>query len=195
MMNFCEKKPGYSPILTLALFLFMIMPSAADETPPGGSGVGILTLGGQAATSVELIPPNNIENWALSPTGTGENTISGTFKVKANGDWQVSATDSSSTTSGHMTEWDGSQYITQYPKQLDRPMTISAASGGYIEIVDEVELPSGGMIAIGTNTNNQQINLPVIFNQQVLWTDKVLDSGHSYKIVVTFTITGYTAPP
>jgi hypothetical protein len=191
MVKCSNKNPVYPLILPLILFLFMIVPAVADETPPGGSGVGILTLGGHAATSVELIPPANIDNWVLIPAGTGVNTIEGKLQVSADGDWQVSASDSSPTTNGHMTESDVNGYITPDPEQLDSVMSIAVASGGNVDTGYERALPAGGVIAIGPTTGNVLKDVKVNFKQPVLWTDKVLTGGHSYKIVVTFTISGY----
>ena len=144
----------YPPCLASALIILLFIPAIAEETTIGDFGVGILTLIGPRASSVSLIAPSDISNWALSPIGTGVNTIDGTLQVSADGDWQVSATDSSSTTNGRMTEWDGSQYIATNPKRLASPMSIFVVSGGNVDTGYKKTLPSGGVIAIGPTTNN-----------------------------------------
>lgn len=178
--------------LALAFFLFLNNPSDASGTPPGGFGTGILTMGNSPATSVSISAPATITSWKLSPSGTGVNIIAGTMKVTANVDWQVSATDLDAITQGHMTEWDDSKYIASNPEKLDSHMKVSAQSGGYVDTGYEVELPTGGMIAKGNNTETKIVDVPVTFKQPVSWSDEVLTSVHHYNIVVTFTISPYS---
>lgn len=185
-----DENSVYSLVLPLALFFLLIISASADGTSPGDSGAGIMTLGGPCATNVSITAPDDIDNWEMSPFGTGVNIQVGRLQVKADGDWQVTAEDKDATTSGHMTEWYDGSYIST-PEQLDSVMSISVASGGSVDTGYEKALPAGGLIAKGPTTNNVFNDVPITFKQPVSWGDKVLTGGHTYKIVVTFTISPY----
>jgi hypothetical protein len=171
-----------------ALIFLMAMPVAADYTPPGGSGGGILELGEGPATNVSITVPNDITGWVLRPGSV--NTRAGVLKVSADGDWQVSAADSDATTKGNMTEWYGGNYITN-AKQLKSPMNVSVESEENIATGYEVKLPDGGMIANGGDTSGEK-SVEVTFRQPVSLNDEVLTDGHRYKIVVTLTISPFS---
>jgi hypothetical protein len=173
--------------LLFALNFLVVMPAAADDTPPGGLGEGDLVVG-EAATTVSIIAPNNITDWLLSPGSV--NARASVFTVSADGDWYVKANDSDSVTNGRMTESDDGSYIND-PKKLANPMNVSVESGGNVTEGYDVKLPNGGMIARGGETSGAK-NVDVTFKQPVLWSDGVLTDGHRYKIVVTFTISPYS---
>lgn len=112
----------------------------------------------------------------------GANTISGTMNVKCNTSWQVSVSDDNGTTAGHMTEWDGSNYLS---KRVLSPMDIRNAAQSRT-----VTLAGPGIIAIG-DTDGQSgdagQNFTISFDQVVQYVDWSLTGGHVYRIVVTFT--------
>lgn len=174
-------------ILLFALAFLAVKPVAADDTPPGGLGGGDLELGGSPADSVSLTV-HDVTDWVLR---SGSNSRASVFQAGANGDWQLSATDGSSTTNGHMTEWYGGSYISN-PEQLENPMNVSAQAGGNITAGYEVQLPAGGRVALGESTGLVEKNIDVTFKQPVSPSDEVLTDGYRYKIVVTFTISGYS---
>ncbi|MCK9564759.1 MAG: hypothetical protein M0Q43_01765 [Methanothrix sp.] len=176
-----------SNIFVFALIFVVVLPVAADYTPPGGSGGGNLELGEGPANTVSIIAPNVITDWVLRPGNV--NTRAGVIKVSADGDWQVTATDSSSTTNGNMTEWYDGSYLSN-PEQLENPMNVSVESGANITAGYEVRLPGGGMIAKGGDTAGQK-NVDVTFKQPVSSNDMVLTNGHRYKMVVTLTISPF----
>ncbi|HPE63703.1 MAG TPA: hypothetical protein PLQ49_06320 [Methanothrix sp.] len=181
--------------LFLLLAILAAAPAIADYIPPGGEGSGRLVLGGTPATLYTIIAPDYISDWSLSPVGDGMNEVVGTLQVGANGNWQVTAKDlDTTTTNGFMTEHDGTGYVTTDPEQLDSPMSISVESGGNVDTGYEVTLPTGGMIAKGGTTGgeNEMKDVEVTFKQPVSWNDKPLEDGHSYRIVVTFTISEYS---
>lgn len=173
-------------VLLFALVFLAARPVAADDTPPGGLGGGELKIGGGSANNVSLTV-QNITDWVLRP---GANSRSSIFQVSADGDWQLSAADGSSTTSGNMTEWYGGSYLSN-PKQLKNPMNVSVQAGGNITAGYEVKLPASVRVALGESTGMAEKNIDVTFKQQVLSDDEVLTDGHRYKIVVTFTMSGY----
>ena len=164
----------------------MVIPAAADYAPPGGSSGGNLELSGDT-TTVSITVSNNITEWGLHP---GDNTCVGVLKVSADGNWQVAAVDNSLTTDGHMTEWYDGSYLTD-PKKLASAMSVSVQPTGSITTGDEVELPGGGMIAMGGDTSGE-ISVDVTFKQSVSWNDYALTNGHSYRMVITFTISPYS---
>ena len=109
----------------------------------------------------------------------GQNVRTGLANVKCNTPWQLQVSDDNLTTVGHMTPWDGSNYVSG--NRLASAMQVGCQTGPY-------SLPSGGTIATGVvsgqNGDNGQ-DLTVSFNQQVLYSDQA--NGVTYHIVVTFT--------
>ena len=175
-------------IFYLIFIILVIDPVfAGEDVAVGDGGNGLMEIGSQQATEFSISASSGISDWVLLYSSEA-NTCPFELHVSANGNWKVTAEDLRTTTDGHMTEWDGSDYGSE---RLINPMMVSATSSGYIEKVDEVELPVGGIIAIGTDTSNEIIDLPVTFKQPVSWADNVLENGHSYNIVVTFTISAY----
>lgn len=177
-------------VLSLVLVFSAITPVLAEDLlllSPGGDGSGNIVMGSGPANTYIIVAPSDITGWELSPLDDGVSTKQGSMHVTADGDWRVSVSDTDSTnTKGHMTDYDGSSYVTT--NYLASPMKVSVQSiindiTGY-----EVELPAGGNIVTGGSTITEGRDISVIFKQPVSWSDKVLSSGHSYKIVVTFTI-------
>lgn len=184
----CYKKPVNALVLIILLLSTMIVPAVADGTPPGDSGIGDITMGA-SANNVYITPPSGISDWKLDPI-KGMNKEEETISVKADGDWKVVATDNDPATSGQMTEWYGGSYVSN-PKKLSA-MSISATDPGeYVDAVSEKTIPTTEWIARGSDTQGQYINVPITFKQPVSWGNQVLTGGHSYRIVVTFTISGY----
>ena len=176
--------------LSLVLLISDVAPVVADYTPPGGPGSGSITLGESPATTYSITAPDDIIGWQLSPFND-PNIHVGILKVNANGNWQVAASDTdTSHTDGHMTEWDSSSYYTS--NKLASPMKVSVQSGGNVSTGYEVTLPNGGKIADGGSTEGADKNVDVTFKQPVSWNDKALTNGHSYRMVITFTISPYS---
>lgn len=172
----------------LIILSSLIIPISANGTPPGVSGSGVITMGA-SAINVELTPPSGISDWKLDP-GKGVNTEEETIRVKADGDWKVVATDADSTTAGQMTEWDGSSYVSN-TKKLSAMSIFATDPGDYVDAVSEKTIPTTEWIARGSDTLGNYITIPVTFKQPVYWSDRVLSGGHCYRIVITFTISGY----
>lgn len=128
---------------------------------------------------ITITPPSAISGWQFQPDATNE--LLAVFNVKANKDgWQVAVKDSDLATSGHMTEWTGSDYKSL---KLSNPMRVKAAY--------EVALPEGGMIQTGSKTAGQGQDIVVTFLQDSTFEDEPLPEGHVYRIVITF-IGSYT---
>jgi len=175
-------------ILSVALVFFAIAPViAGNYLSPGGSGGGSITLGAPIADTYSISAPSGITGWDMSPVGDGVNTQQGTMHVTADHDWKVSVSDADTTnTKGHMTEWDGSNYITS--NYITSPMKISVQSIINDLNGHEVELPTERNLVTGGSTVAGGRDIAVTFKQPVSWHDKVLSNGHSYRIIIKFTI-------
>ena len=182
-----HRNPVRGLCLCLVLFIFIATSAAEDYTPPGGSGGGSIILGEPTAGVVSFSAPSGISNWILSPAD-GMNTHAGTFTVSADCNWQVTVSDQDTTnTNGYMTEWDGSNYVAS-PIKLASPMSVAVATGGDVTNGYEVTLPGSGTVAEGATTGGSQKNIDVTFKQPVYWTDTILNGDHTYRIVITFSI-------
>lgn len=167
------------------LILFVIAPAIADELiPPGGSGSGRIVLGEGSGTT--YFTTADLSGWNLNPM-VDVNTHTSVIHVKSDSNWQLSVKDLDLVnTKGHLTEWDGSSYITS--NRLTSPISVSVQAGGNVSIGYEVALPDGGIIASGTGTGNTGKDVVVTFRQPVSWSDKPLPSGHSFHMTIVFGI-------
>lgn len=187
MMNSHSMPSPCAFSFVFALIFVIVVPVAADYTPPGGSGGGSIILGEPTAGVVSISAPNDFSDWILSPAD-GTNTHAGTFTVSADCNWQVTVSDQDTTnTNGYMTEWDGSNYVAS-PIKLASPMSVAVATGGDVTNGYEVTLPGSSIVAKGATTGGLQKNIDVTFKQPVSWTDTILTDGHTYRIVITFSI-------
>lgn len=126
--------------------------------------------------TITVTAPNDITAWSLTtPTGPQPATQEGVLVVTTNGSWQATCHDAGATTTGHMTDWDGSSY--NAGNKLANALKVAADT--------EVTLPDGGIIATGTGDRS----VLVTFKQTVVWSDAPSPAEHSYRIVVTFTVT------
>ena len=143
-------------VIYLIFVIFAAAPVLAGDAVVGSVGSGQMENGSQPATEFSITASSDITDWVLFYSSEA-NTCP--FVL------QVSAEDLSTITKIHMTEWYGGNYGSE---KLFQPMRFSDTSSNYIEIVDEVELPVGGVIAVGIDTSNQPIVLSVKFKQPVL---------------------------
>ena len=111
--------------------------------------------------------------WEFSPSGPGVYTKKEVVNIKANTNWQVAVKDKDGVTTGHMTEWTGTDYIS---RKLKAPLSVSAYR--------EVTLPEGGTIQTGTTIGEHDIE--VTLTQVVSQDDMPLEDGHVYRIVLSF---------
>ena len=124
--------------------------------------------------TIDITAPSAISSWALN---IGSNTNTSTLRVTVtpyNANWSVTANDSDTLTSGHMTSWNGTAYNPLI--KLFYPMNVSGNYGS-------VTLPAGGNISKGRGNYSGNVN----FTQEVTWNDV----PGTYQIVVTFTGTVY----
>lgn len=166
-------------LLSCSLICFMaFMPVIGDiDVTPGQSLAGQLGLlvNLPSGAQITITPPQDISGWQINPVDI--NNMIGTLNVRANKNgWQVTAMDSDSITSGHMTDWTRSAYGSL---KMSNPMKVKAAN--------EVILPKGGVIQTGNKTSGHGQDINVIFIQQGSLMDAPLPVGHFYHIIVTFT--------
>ncbi len=166
-------------LLPCSLICFIaFLPVTGDiAAVPGQSLEGQLDLlvSAPQGAQISITPPLDISEWQIVPDETNQET--GTLNIKANKDgWQVTAMDSDTVTSGHMTEWTGSAYSSY---RLTNPMKVKAAN--------EVPLPSEGVIQTGDKTKGNGQDIDVVFTQEGSFIDPALPAGHVYRIIVTFT--------
>ena len=141
-----------------------------------------LSVWAQGGPAIEITAPSAIVDWALSPQGEQPKTQSGMLTVTTtNADgraWSVAATDEDKTnTNGHMTKYRSSAYVTD--TTLGTAMQVQGSAG-------TVTLPAGGDVVTGSGTVTGA-EYTITFRQTALWTDAVVTSPDSYRIIVTFT--------
>jgi hypothetical protein len=131
---------------------------------------------------LRITAPVDIDGWILAPGVV--NVRSGTLNVDATGPWTVRVKDADPLTSGRLTKYDDGTGTYDIGVKLQNPLVISALSGGggevavsagYQEIVSGAATPEGGR------------DVRIDFKQPVAWNDLGLESGLSYRLVVTFT--------
>ncbi|MBA7701245.1 hypothetical protein ES703_109978 [subsurface metagenome] len=159
-----------------------IQPNVSYISPDAGNWDDLVAYGWNAClrarinlATITVTAPNDITAWSFNPAEPQPATEDGVLVVTSNGSWQVTCQDAGATTAGHMTDWDGSSYNPS--NKLANALKVAADT--------EVTLPDGGIIATGTGDRS----VTVTFKQTVLWSDAPLPGGHSYRIVVTFTVT------
>jgi hypothetical protein len=158
-------------VLALGLLAFLTTTSAIkynNESNTSTISVGVDNL-------LQLLYQNRSVEWLLSPTHEGPEVKTGYLVIKADREWQIQVIDKNPLTSGHMREWDGTNYGNRI---LSSPVRISAER--------EVTLPDGGIIQTGNKTD--YFKIPVNFKQEVGWLDEPLFGGTNdiYRIIVTF---------
>lgn len=179
-----KKALGIS-VFSLLAVLVAAGPALAGGVAPGESGGGLMPLGDgwEPSATITITAPTDISNFPLIPGQ--DNTAQGTLKVNADAPWSVSVSDEDVTTGGKMTNYTGGQYNTTVT--LGAFMGVKAT--GDNSSGSTVTLPTGGVIARNTTggTGGSDVEVPIIFNQTVSWTDKVSAPDCVYRIVVTFT--------
>jgi eukaryotic-like serine/threonine-protein kinase len=134
--------------------------------------------------SIDVSVTGTIHDWIFS-TGTNEDTTSVDLTIDTNmNQWSVNAKDAlddskPAGTEGNMTEWSGSSYVPS-GKVLSNAVQVKYGSESYIKLSG-----TGQVIKSGTSPGNYQGDMGI--KQEIAPTDPALDTGHQYRIVVTFT--------
>jgi hypothetical protein len=137
----------------------------------------VTPITGQPLPVIDITCPGPIDGWYWE---IGDNSITRTYNVKANTNWQVEAEDSDGETAGYMTEWDGVDY---FDLQLTHPLAVSAANGGGA-MTDRWLIKNGD---VDDQVGNEGEDFDVEFGQEVELQDPSYPpDGHVYHMEVTF---------
>ncbi len=130
-----------------------------------------------------LTPPQSISGWNLKTTPT----ITGSMNIVANCSWQVTIA-AQSPSDGHMISYSAETQSYDPDVTLSTPLEIQSSGNESINLsaVDQV-------LATG-DTSTQSVTggdtRTVYFTQPITYNDTILDSHHTYHIVLVFTISG-----
>jgi|GEM_PF-3042427 len=119
------------------------------------------------------------DGWILSPTDSIDEKV-GKIIIDGDGKWNIFVT-ADGPSGGHLTEYDPktSNYV-QNGLKLTKPLKIKVSDGED----EEVDLSQGGLLVKGSG--HQELNL--IFKQEMIWGDRSLTSGRTYRLVVHFIV-------
>lgn len=174
-----------SSITSSALGILFLLALLLATSPSGGQAPGQLcgsaTVWDEEPDFIRTTAPADVEGWTLAPGVV--NLRSGTLKVDASAPWRATAKDADLRTSGRLTKYDDGTGTYDTGVKLNSPLVISASSEGG----DEVTLsPVGQEIISGVATPEGGRDVRIEFKQLVGWNDLGLESGSSYRLVVTF---------
>jgi hypothetical protein len=158
---------GVALIALVALIGFGVASNTGDTVLEGNIGDNVFEL---------TVPPTL--TWTLNPVQTMSEEID--LGITSNSfPWSVKV--KSDSTDGKMREFDGTDYVTNLPRTLKNPMTVLYKTTDVTFSDQDQDLMSDEM-AVGTD-----MPYKVKLSQPTDWTDVPLSSGHTYKIVLTFT--------
>jgi hypothetical protein len=145
----------------------------------GTSSLGDTIIDGNIVSKIEITCPANVTGWNLIQ---GDNTIASSLNVKANNNYQVTASDQNGQTNGRMREFNGTAYGSA---QLILPMHIKCAA----ELTDVTLAGPGTLVTAGPSTQDEDAGetFAISFDQHVQFEDPVIVGGNYYHIVVSFT--------
>jgi hypothetical protein len=156
------------------------------DAAPGQSVEGSLVLESDGGADIFIEAPDSISDWVLVPS-VSPNQREMALKVVASTDWQIAV--SSDRPDGRMAEYDlASSEYTPDGRVLQSPLYVSSPGTKDHPEPFEVNLPEGGMICQGGETEEDGQQIMVNLGQRVSWTDEPLEEGQAYRIELTFTI-------
>lgn len=173
-----------APALVLLLSLLLLAAPSSPQVPAKAPGqlTGSATVWDEEPDFIRITAPADIEGWTLAPGVV--NIRSGTLNVDASGAWIATVKDTDPLTSGRLTKYAEGTGTYDIGVQLNSPLVISASSDGG----NEVTLSTGDQeIISGSATPEGGRDVRIDFKQLVGWNDMGLESGSSYRLVVTFT--------
>ena len=167
-------------ILIIAIVAMIAPVMSADTTAVSGNPTAYVVL----AVSSETI------SMTLTPGGTVHDTTAH-LTVSSNCPYTIAAKDAmteSKPSAGYMVNYTGTEYKTD---KLAATMGISGTESSPVTTTAIAPLTAANQV-LYTSTGGVQTakELALSFDQAVAITDPRLPAGHSYKIPVTFTITG-----
>ena len=160
-------------------------------------------VSGNITTVEQFTGPNDVTSWTYSGnTGTPSpfffpgqlnvNAVTNTMNVTSNVMWSVQV---SGQNGGYLTKYNGSTYDTTV--KLSNMLLVIAGSnqgslGYYVNVATPQTLATGDPTGLNGVTGYSR-DIPVTFNQNVLFSDKALATGYNYHMTVTYicTFNGY----
>jgi|SRR5208337_894507 len=145
------------------------------------------------AATIDVSVNGNIQNWALTPGSTNENSTASPLTVTTTGanTWSVLVYDNldngkNSTSAGKMLEYNltTSQYV-DTGHSLGANLTVDGGSGDSVVGYPATLGPAMVQIEGGTGDVNNEV-ISVTISQQVATTDLHLTNGNVYRGVITF---------
>jgi hypothetical protein len=166
----------------LIFLMALLLVAAPSEAQAPGQLTGSATTWDEVPDFIRITAPADIDDWILAPGIV--NIRPGTLNVDASGPWTTSVKDANPLTSGRLTKYNDVTGTYDIGVRLDSPMVLSALSDGG----GEVTLSTGDQeIISGAGTPEGGRDVRIEFKQPVGWNDPGLDTGYSYRLVVTFT--------
>jgi hypothetical protein len=169
-----------SGLILLLIALLQVVPLSGGQAP--GQLCGSATVWDEVPDFIRITAPTRIEDWILDPGVV--NIRSGTLNVDASGPWRATVKDTDPLTSGRLTKYADGTGTYDIGVRLNSPLILSASSDGGSEVTlstDEQDIISGAATPEGGR------DVQIEFKQPVGWNDLGLESGSSYRLVVTFT--------
>ena len=167
-------------LLLLLLALLQASPSSGGQAP--GQLCGSPTVWDEEPDFIRITAPTRIEDWILDPGIV--NIRYGTLNVDTSGPWRATVKDADPLTSGRLTKYADGAGAYDIGVRLNSPLILSASYDGGNEVSLSTE---GQEIISGAATPEGGRDVRIEFKQPVGWNDLGLESGSSYRLVVTFT--------
>ena len=138
-------------------------------------------------TAIDIVIGGEISNWTLSNIGDNIDDTSLNMTVRANTDWAVVIKDAlnddkPAASVGNMTEWIiGDMKYADDPRWLLTPIRIATETSPYVSLTGDEQL-----LIQGSNTPVGGFLYHLRVNQFLRLADDRLQTGETYRIVVTF---------
>jgi len=138
-------------------------------------------------TAIDIVIGGEIDNWTLSNVGHNIDDTSLNMTIRANTDWAVVVKDAlnddkPADSVGNMTEWIiGEMKYADDPRWLLTPIKIATSTSPYVSLTGDEQL-----LTQGSNTPVGGFLFPLRVNQFLRLADDRLQTGETYRIVVTF---------
>lgn len=155
---------------------------------------GTTTLDANPVPTITIDAPVAVTSWSLTSFAANGNTQAkegaNGLEIQCNTAWNVAVKDADSAkltagyAAGKMGEWDGSGYVAS-GNEMANALKIKVGAEGYVTLTAaDLNLYASNQVngdySVGTG-------ITTTFNQDINYTDDVLEGGHVYHIVVTFT--------
>jgi len=138
-------------------------------------------------TAIDIIIGGEIDNWTLSNIGDNIDDTSLNMTVRSNTDWAVYIKDDlndakPAASVGNMTEWIIAEMrYADDPVWLQTPIQLATDISTFVSLTGDEQL-----LRDGSSTPPGGFTIPLRVNQYLRLSDERLQTGETYRIVVTF---------